>query len=65
MSPATKEWIKLICQVIGTGSAVTISTYAGGCKLWVAILAGVGTGAQNVWNRLSDSPNDKTKPPTT
>ena len=56
MSPNTKEWVKLVCLVVGTGSAVTVTSYLGGAKLWIAILCGLGTGATNVYHALSDSP---------
>lgn len=62
MKPETKEWVKLISLVIGTGSAVTITTYLGGAKLWIAIVAGMGTGASNVYHALSESPKNKTEP---
>ena len=52
----TKAWILLITLVIGTGAAVTITTYLGGAKLWVSILAGLGTGATNVCHALSEKP---------
>ncbi len=45
-------------MVVGTGSGITITTYLGGAKLWIAILAGVGTGATNVYHALNSSPND-------
>lgn len=56
MKPSTKEIIKLICIVFATGSRITVSSYAGGAKLWVAILCGLGTGATNVMHALQDSP---------
>ncbi len=58
----TKAWILLIALVIGTGGTVTITTYLGGATLWVAILAGIGTGASNVYHALNDSPSDKSQP---
>lgn len=64
MSPQTKEWIKLISLVLGTGSGVTVASYLGGAKLWIAILCGVGTGATNVYHALNDSPKDKATQPT-
>lgn len=62
MSPSTKEWIKLISLVIGTGSAITVTSYVGGAKLWIAILVGVGTGATNVYHAFSESPNKPKEP---
>ncbi len=61
MTPQQKAWIKLICLVISTGSAACVASYAGGCKLWLSILIGSGTGASNVYTALSDSPNDSAK----
>ena len=58
MTPTQKAWIKLICLVIGTGSAACVASYLGGAKLWVSILVGVGTGATNVYHAISDNPND-------
>lgn len=49
----------LICQVVGTGGGITITTYEGGCKLWVAVLAGLAAGATNVYHSLAASPQDK------
>ena len=60
MNQTTKEWIKLICLVLGTGSAVCVTSFLGGSKLWIAILCGLGTGATNVYHALGESPN---KPP--
>lgn len=59
MNAATKEWIKLIALVIGTGSAVTVTSAVGGAQLWIAILCGLGTGATNLYHALNDSPKDK------
>ena len=58
-SDQTKAWISLICLVIGTGGAITVTSYEGGAKLWIAILCGLGTGATNVYHALASSPNDK------
>ncbi len=55
----TKAWVQLLALAIGTGSAITGTTYAGGCKLWVAILAGLGAAGSAVYHAISDSPNDK------
>ena len=60
--PKTKAWIQLIALVLGTGAAVTITTFLGGAKLWVAILAGLGTGASNVYHALNESPKEKSEP---
>lgn len=60
-TPQVKSWIILICIVLGTGSSVTIVAATGGCKLWVAILTGLGAGATNVWTNLRASPNDAPK----
>lgn len=54
VSSNTKEWVKLISLVIGTGSAVTVTSYLGGAKLWIAILCGLGTGATNVYHALKE-----------
>ena len=59
VDPKTKAWIQLISLAVGTGSAITGTTYAGGCKLWVAILAGIGSAGSAVFHAVSDSPNDK------
>lgn len=58
--PKTKAWILLVTLVLATGSAVTVTTYLGGTKLWIAILAGAGTGASNVYHALTSSPNKQT-----
>lgn len=59
-SSQTKAWILLIALVISTGGGITIATFEGGAKLWVAILAGLATGATNVYHALSPRPSDKT-----
>lgn len=60
-SPKTKAWIQLICLVVSTGGTVTIATYLGGAKLWIAILAGLGTSGSNVYHALAASPGDVEK----
>lgn len=62
MTPAQKAWLKLLALAIGTGSVVTITTYKGGCELWVAILAGCGTACTNIYHALSDAPTDAQQP---
>jgi pantothenate kinase type III len=59
MSKATKEWIKLLALVIGTGSAVTTTAAVGGAQLWIAILCGIGTGATNLYHALNETPRTK------
>jgi hypothetical protein len=51
-----KAWLKLISLVVGTGAAVTATSYMGGCKVWVAVLVGVGTAGSNVYHALTDAP---------
>jgi pantothenate kinase type III len=51
-------WLKLLTLVIGSGSAVTVTSFLGGAKLWIAILCGLGTGMTNVYHALADSPQD-------
>jgi hypothetical protein len=58
MSPRQIAWIKLGALVTMTGSATTVTANAGGCKLWVAILLGVGQAGASVYHALSDSPNE-------
>lgn len=57
-TPQTKAWILLICLVVGTGGGITISTYLGGAKAWIAILAGLAAGGTNVYHALAQSPKD-------
>ena len=59
LDPKTKAWIQLITLAIGEGGVIVGSTYAGGCKLWVAILAGLAAAGKSVYHAVSDSPNDK------
>jgi len=59
LDPKTKAWVMLVAIAIGTGCTITGTTYAGGCKLWVAILAGVGAAGSAIVHSLTDSPNDK------
>lgn len=59
VDPKTKAWIQLISLAVGGGSAITGTTYAGGCKLWVAVFAGLGAAGSAVYHAVSDSPNDK------
>ncbi len=56
-SATTKAWILLITLVMSTGAAITVTSYEGGAKLWVAILLGLATGATNVYHALSAGPN--------
>jgi hypothetical protein len=53
----TKAWILLITLVLSTGAVITVTSYEGGAKLWVAILLGLATGATNVYHALSAGPN--------
>lgn len=62
MNQKAKEYIKLVSLVVGTGSAVTVTSYLGGAKLWIAILCGLGTGATNVYHALSETPKNKIEP---
>lgn len=68
MSQNTKDWIRLISLLIGSGAAVTVTAATGGAKLWIAVLCGLGTGATNLFHALSDKPGigaseDKPKSP--
>lgn len=54
-----KAWILLVCLVVGTGGGVTVTSYLGGSKIWVAVLCGLATGATNVYHALSQSPKDR------
>jgi pantothenate kinase type III len=56
MNQTQKEWIKIIALVIGSGSAVTVTSAVGGAKLWIAILCGLGTGMTNLYHAMSDKP---------
>ena len=58
MTPQTKAWIKLVTVAVSTGAAVTTATAAGGCKLWISILTGVGASASAIFHAVSDSPNE-------
>lgn len=58
-TPKQKAWIMLVTLVLSTGGGITISTYLGGAKLWIAILAGLAAGGTNVYHSLAASPNDK------
>lgn len=62
-SPQTKAWILLICLVLSTGGAITVASYTGGAKLWIAILCGLGAGATNVYHALNTRPADKADEP--
>lgn len=64
MNQNTKDWIKLVALLIGSGAAVTVTSAVGGAKLWIAILCGVGTGCTNLYHALSEKPGVETKPPT-
>jgi hypothetical protein len=57
-SKQTTSWIILLLMVLSFGGGVTITTYAGGCKLWVAILTGLSVAATNILHALKSSPND-------
>ena len=57
-SPQVRAWILLIALVVGTGASVTVTSYLGGAKLWVAILCGIATGATNVYHAVNSSPNE-------
>lgn len=58
MTPSQKAWLKLLMLALGSGIAVGITSYAGGCKPIIATLTGIGTAATNVYHALSDSPKD-------
>jgi hypothetical protein len=58
-SPKIKAWILLVMLIISTGGGVTLTAIMGGSKLGLAILAGVITGASNVYHALAASPNDQ------
>lgn len=54
-----KAWILLICLVVSSGGAVSMTTFLGGAKWQFALFAGLVTGASNVYHALSQSPKDK------
>lgn len=56
MSPNTKEWIRLIALLFGTGSVITVGAYEGGSKVWIAILLGLGTAGSNIYHAFSPKP---------
>lgn len=53
-----KAWILLSSLVISAGGAVFLASYAGGAKLWFALVSGFITGASSVYHALSKSPLD-------
>jgi hypothetical protein len=63
-SPAVKAWILLITLTLSAGGAVFMTTYLGGAKIWYAVVAGLITGASNVYHALANSPNDAAAKPT-
>lgn len=58
-SAQTKAWILLVCLVLMSGGAVFMTSYEGGAKLWLAIVAGLITASSNVYHALAASPADK------
>ena len=62
LDPKTKAWIQLLALAIGTGCAIGGASYAGGCKPWVAVVAGLGAAGSAIFHAVSDSPNDPPKP---
>lgn len=56
MSQNTKDWIKLIAQIFGTGSAVIATSVLGGMKPWLAVLVGLGVAGSNVYHSFSSPP---------
>lgn len=59
MSQNTKEWIKLIALIFGTGAAVIVTSVAGGMKTWLAVLMGLGVAGTNVFHAMSEKPGEK------
>lgn len=57
LQPQTKAWIQLIALAIGTGCAIGGTSYAGGCKPWVAAITGFGAAGSAIYHAVSDSPN--------
>jgi len=64
MNQTTKDWIRLIALIFGSGSAVTVTTILGGAKPWVGILAGLGTAGTNVYHAMADKPGTTEPKPT-
>ena len=59
LDPKTKAWVMLFTLAIGTGCAIGVTSYAGGCKPWIAALTGIGAAGSAVYHALNDSPKDK------
>lgn len=59
-SKQTRAWILLVFILLGSGCMQVVISYSGGCKLWVAVLGGIGAGATAVVTALMKSPNDPT-----
>ncbi len=62
MTPIQVAWVKLIAITASTGCAATATAFAGGAKVWVAALIGVGVAGTNIYHALSPSPNDTINP---
>jgi len=56
--PKTKAWVQLIALVIGECAGVAGASIAGGCKVWVALLIGLGTAGMSIYHRVTESPDD-------
>ncbi len=57
--PIVRAWLMLITLAIGSGIAVGMTAFLGGCSPWVAAITGLGTGLTNVYHNLAASPKDK------
>lgn len=56
LSIKARAWLTVLSIVFGTGCGVTVTTIAGGCKVWVAIVSGLGAGLGALTVALRDSP---------
>jgi hypothetical protein len=64
MNQNTKDWIKLIALIFGTGAAVCVTAIQGGAKAWIGVLLGLGTAGTNVYHAMSDKPGSNINSPT-
>lgn len=56
MNQNTKDWIKLIAQVLGLGGAVVVTSVLGGLTAWLAVLQGLAVAGAGVFQSLSAPP---------
>jgi len=59
MNQNTKDWIKLVALIFGTGAVVTVTAVQGGAAPWISIVLGLGTAGSNVYHALNDKPGDR------